>query len=167
MKTAKSRPAIALLLAACLTPSPLWACKVGRLVELHVTMNGRSPMVAVKFNGMDAQMMVDSGAFYSLISQASAAQLKLRTSNTDFDIRITGIDGGSSGVAMATVKEFTMAGTPFHNVEFLVGGSETGNGAVGMLGQNVLGIADVEYDLANGMIRLFRPHDCRKTNMAY
>jgi tetratricopeptide (TPR) repeat protein/predicted aspartyl protease len=167
MKSATRCLAIALLLIACLTPSPLWACKLGRLAELHVTMNGRSPMVTVKFNGTEAQMLVDSGAFYSMISAASAAQFKLRLQQAPGDIRISGIDGGSSGVSMATVKEFMMAGTTFPNVEFLVGGSETGNGALGMLGQNVLGIGDVEYDLANGLIRLMRPHDCRKTDMAY
>ena len=34
------------------------------------------------------------------------------------------------------------------------------SGAVGVLGQNVLGIADMEYDLANGVIRLMRPDGC-------
>src|SRR5262249_32115661 len=35
-------------------------------------------------------------------------------------------------------------------------------------GQNVFHIGDVEYDLANGVIRLLRPQgDCRKTSLAY
>src|SRR5262249_4297686 len=37
----------------------------------------------------------------------------------------------------------------------------------GLLGQNLLRIADIEYDLANGVVRLMRPQDCRKSPLAY
>lgn len=37
-----------------------------------------------------------------------------------------------------------------------------------MIGQNVLRLGDVEYDLANGVIRLLSPHgDCRDASLAY
>ena len=167
MKTARRCIALSLLLIASLSPSPLWACKLGRLAVLHVTMDGARPLVDVKFNGTDARMVLDSGAFYSMISAPNAAQFKLRVTEAPGELRVTGVDGYSSEVGMATVKQFTMADSTFPNVEFLVGGSDAGDGVVGMLGQNVLGIADVDYDLANGQVRLMRPHDCRKTDMAY
>jgi tetratricopeptide (TPR) repeat protein/predicted aspartyl protease len=167
MKTARRCLALSLLLIASLSPSPLWACQLGRLAVLHVTMDGARPLVEVKFNGTDARMVLDSGAFYSMISAPNAAQFKLRVTEAPGELRVTGVDGYSSEVGMATVKQFTMADSTFPNVEFLVGGSDAGDGVVGMLGQNVLGIADVDYDLANGQVRLMRPHDCRKTDMAY
>ncbi len=68
---------------------------------------------------------------------------------------------------VTTVKEFTLAGIPIRKVQFVVGGSTFGPGVVGLLGQNVLRIADVEYDLANGAIRLVKPENCKKTMMAY
>jgi tetratricopeptide (TPR) repeat protein len=37
----------------------------------------------------------------------------------------------------------------------------------GLLGQNILGFADVEYDLPHGVVRLFRPKDCRTSSLAY
>ncbi len=46
-------------------------------------------------------------------------------------------------------------------------GNDLGEDAVGLLGQNVFRIADVEYDLANGAIRLMRPHDCKTVTLAY
>jgi len=47
------------------------------------------------------------------------------------------------------------------NVEFLVSGNEVGpSGGVGLIGQNLLQRWDVEYDLANGMLRLMRDEDC-------
>jgi aspartyl protease len=53
------------------------------------------------------------------------------------------------------------------DVPFVVAGSGFGNGAVGLLGQNLFRIADVEYDLTNGVIRLVRPKDCKDSSLAY
>ena len=53
------------------------------------------------------------------------------------------------------------------NIEFLVSGAGYGPGSAGLIGQNLLGATDVEYDLANGVIRLFRAHDCANNNLAY
>ena len=42
-----------------------------------------------------------------------------------------------------------------------------GRDSVGVLGQNIFRVGDIEYDLANGVIRLMRPKDCGKTVLAY
>jgi tetratricopeptide (TPR) repeat protein len=52
-------------------------------------------------------------------------------------------------------------------VEFLVGGSEGGSGTIGILGQNFLERWNVEYDLARGMIRLFKDTDCSGKFLGY
>ncbi len=62
---------------------------------------------------------------------------------------------------------FTIFNIPVHNVEFIVGGGEPGQGTVGLLGQNILRFADVEYDLAHGIIRFFKPDGCKHVNLAY
>ena len=142
------------------------ACKLARLVELPVTMVDRKPMVTAKINGVEARFAVDSGAFYSFLTPANAAEYHLRTHAAPSWIRVSGI-GGETQVALTEVKVFTLAGIPFPNVEFLVGGGEIGGGSVGLIGQNVLRLGDVEYDLARGAIRLMREDDCRKTSLAY
>jgi tetratricopeptide (TPR) repeat protein/predicted aspartyl protease len=139
-------------------------CKIGQLLELPVTMSGLRPLVPVTINGKTVRMMADSGAFYSLISPGPAAELGLKLGAPPGGLRITGI-GGSASVSVAKVKDFGIGPATLHNVEFIVGGSETGS--TGLLGQNVLGIADVEYDLAGAAIRLMRPHDCDRANLAY
>lgn len=48
-----------------------------------------------------------------------------------------------------------------------MGGSEFGGETIGFLGQNVLHLADLEYDLGQGMVRLIKPKDCSKTTLAY
>jgi tetratricopeptide (TPR) repeat protein len=157
------------LCGACLASQPLFAasgCRVGIIAELPVTMNGMRPMITAKINGQDAGFLVDSGAFFNLLSGPGAAQYKLQTEDAPFNLRLEGV-GGSSRAMMTTVKEFTIAGVNVKRVPFIVGGSAFGPGAVGVLGQNLLRIADVEYDLANGVIRLVKPDGCNKAMMAY
>jgi tetratricopeptide (TPR) repeat protein len=48
-----------------------------------------------------------------------------------------------------------------------VGGSEPGKGTVGLLGQNILHIADVEYDLAQGSMALLKPENCKHVDLVY
>src|SRR3954470_10718471 len=157
------------LCGAGLVSSPLCAagsCKSGMIAELPVTMNGMRPTISAKINGEDARFIVDSGAFFSLITGPAAAQYKLSVRDAPFNLLLEGI-GGTSRADMATVKSFTLAGIPVRNAQFIVGGSAFGPNMAGLLGQNVLRIADVEYDLANGAIKLMKPDNCTKANMAY
>jgi tetratricopeptide (TPR) repeat protein/predicted aspartyl protease len=141
-------------------------CKIDKIAEFPIVMSGMRPLMTARINDVDVQFVVDSGAFYSMISAASAAKFNLRTSFAPFGFYVTGVKGAAD-VSIATAKTFTLAGVPLHNVEFLVGGSEAGQGSIGLLGQNVLHIEDVEYDLGQGMVRLMKPTDCGKTVMAY
>jgi tetratricopeptide (TPR) repeat protein/predicted aspartyl protease len=141
-------------------------CKVAKIAELPVTMIDMHPMVTAQINGVDASFIVDSGAFYSMLSSAAAAEFKLNSYPAPFGLFVRGT-GGSASVSVAKVKVFTLAGVPIHNVEFLVGGGDPGGGSVGVLGQNVLRIGDVEYDLAKGAIRLIREEGCKNVILAY
>jgi tetratricopeptide (TPR) repeat protein/predicted aspartyl protease len=141
------------------------ACKLLQIAELPVTMANSHPMVTATINGTEVSFIADSGAFYSMLTPGSAEELKLRLYPAPFGLRVMGVGGNEASVSLATVKEFTLAGVPIRNVEFLVGGSEVGG--VGVLGQNVFRIGDVEYDLAKGVIRLMREDDCRDKVLAY
>ncbi|HSI19450.1 MAG TPA: aspartyl protease family protein [Sphingomonas sp.] len=156
-----------LLAAATLTllPAPAFAaCSVTRIAEFAVTMDDLSPRIETHINGKEARFILDSGAFYSTISPGSAAELGLRLQPAPDGFTMSGV-GGETSIKLATVKEFKLAGSSLHDVQFIVGGSEFG--AVGLLGQNVLRIADVEYDLAHGAVRLMRTKGCGNVNLAY
>jgi tetratricopeptide (TPR) repeat protein/predicted aspartyl protease len=139
-------------------------CSVGKMLELPVTMSDLRPLIPATINGHEVRFIADSGAFYSAISPGSAAELGLRLGAAPAGLRVMGV-GGEAHISVARVKDFGIGPVMLHNIEFMVGGSETGS--TGLLGQNVLGIADVEYDLAGAAIRLMRPHDCDHTNLAY
>ena len=139
-------------------------CSVKMIAELPVTMSGLRPLVHVKINDRDATFIADSGAWFSMISPGSAAEYDLVLEPLPRGFFLQGV-GGSVAPMLTTVKKFTIVGVPIPRVQFLVGGSEFGS--VGLLGQNVLALADTEFDLAHGVIRLMRNDGCSKVDMAY
>jgi len=138
-------------------------CQLVELVELPITMNNLRPTIPAMINGREAKFILDSGAFYSMMSAATATEYGLK-SHPYFGLRVQGI-GGFTEAAVTTVHEFRIAGGVLKNVEFLVGGGDFGN--AGLLGQNFLEKFDVEYDFAHGAIRLFRTEHCEKSTLAY
>jgi tetratricopeptide (TPR) repeat protein/predicted aspartyl protease len=158
-----------MLTALALAPGSAQAaskCSLAEVADFAITMVGLRPMIATKMNGHDAQLIADSGAFYSMLTASAAADYKLRLYPAPFGFFVTGA-GGSTNVNLTKVDDFVLANTLLHHIEFIVGGTEMGSGAAGILGQNVLRLADAEYDLANGAIRLMRPTDCHGLPLAY
>lgn len=151
--------------ALALLPAPALAkCEIAKYIDIPVTMQGRRPIVTLQINGRDAQFILDSGAFYSTISRAAALEYGLSLRATGNGLRLKGI-GGSSSLDVTTVKSLRLSGQEIPHVDFLVGGTDMGT--VGLLGQNFLGFADVEYDLPHGTVRLMQAKDCRGGNLAY
>jgi tetratricopeptide (TPR) repeat protein/predicted aspartyl protease len=149
-----------------LMPTSLRAECKREALDLPVTISGTRPLITAKINHQEVHFIVDSGAFFSMISSAAAQELKLPLGPAPFGLTITGV-GGSVYPSVATAKVFTLANVDVPNVQFLVGGSEVRGGSIGVLGQNFLEMWDVEYDLAKGLVRLIKDTDCRKNFLAY
>lgn len=137
-----------------------------RSTEVPITMQGLRPLLTTKIDGKETPFTIDSGALYSMLTPAAAARLGLRTRNLPDGFVISGVNG-TADASLTTVKNFTIAGALVPNIDFIVGGGAIGGESVGLLGQNVLGIFDVEYDLANGAMRFVTPKGCAKTILAY
>lgn len=158
---------LSLLLIVPLLGHATGGCKLGQLASVPITMDGLRPTVESQINGSPALLALDSGAFWSMLTPAAAQQYQLRVDHSRVQgMYIRGV-GGATEVGLTTVKIFTIFNVPVRNVDFLVGGSEPGRGTVGILGQNILRVADIEYDLAKGTMALFRPEDCRHVDLAY
>ncbi len=143
------------------------ACQITRYAELPVTMRGLRPVVTGSLNGVEGEFLTDTGAFFSMISQTTAERLKLRPQPLPGGIEVRGASGAAP-VALVSVKELSLNGFGSgHRVDFLVGGNSIMEGLMGIIGQNVIGQADTEFDLAGGAIRLFHTKDCKESNLAY
>ncbi len=141
-------------------------CELARMLEVPVTMTGLRPLVQAKINDADVQLIADSGSFFSLLSPAAAAQYKIPLSSLPIYYSVLGVNG-YAGVSLGSVEHFSIGGITLSRIPFLVGGTDFGVGAVGLLGQNFFRAGDVDYDLANGIIRLMRAKDCASVNLAY
>ncbi|TCM20442.1 tetratricopeptide repeat protein [Novosphingobium sp. PhB165] len=156
-----SMAAIALLSEPALADAD--KCKFDMMAKLPVVMEGERASVAVKFNGKDSRVWLDSGAFFNFMPKAKAMELGLSTGPLPAGFFVSGI-GGSFTPELARVRDFGILGATLHNMEFVVGGSDSGNG---FLGANLLGIWDTEFDLAKGAVNLFKEAGCSKVSMAY
>jgi hypothetical protein len=151
--------ALALLATGIFAAQARAACKLEKIATLPVTMTDLRPLVAAKINGADAVFLADSGATYSLMPAARAAEFGLRSDLVPLGSKLTGV-GGDVTIQLTRVAHFTVAGQTLTNEEFLVGGSELGRNTAGLIGRNILAYADTEYDLADGLINLIRPQGC-------
>jgi predicted aspartyl protease len=148
------------------------ACSL-KTMEVPVTMEGHSPLVAGKINGQPVKLLLDSGAFFSLIDAKFAAQQKLRpVARPEIGTRLgpaaetltTGAGGSGRVAGIVVASTFEFAGAKFTGVPFL---TFNFGSASGILGQNFLHQLDNEYDLRNGVMRLVRPEDCGAAELAY
>jgi tetratricopeptide (TPR) repeat protein/predicted aspartyl protease len=155
---------IALLGALAAPMPPENKCKVEKIADFPITMTGRRPMVEARFGDKPAHFILDSGAFYSTMSRASAAEFGLKVSPAPPWFKLSGI-GGDTSAGVADTDTLSLAGTKLPKISFIVGGSDMGT--AGLIGQNILGLADVEYDLPHGAVRLMKTTGCGRTNLAY
>lgn len=148
------------------------ACKLAT-VNAPVEMDGLRAKVAVKINGRDAKLMLDSGAYFNSIDAEFAHDQQLKPareavtgSHIDGSVEqdITGVGGARRTGVYVIAPTFEILSSKFKNVPFMT--LDIGD-AEGLLGQNLLHAFDNEYDLRNSALRLVQPQDCKASNLAY
>jgi len=142
-------------------------CELQASPEIPVTISGLRALIKTRINGAEATLVLDSGAFYSILNRAGSSQYNLALTSAPYGLTLVGVGGATSDIAMTTVDDFGLASASFKKVQFLVTGSGFGNDAVGLLGQNFLRIADVEYDFGHGFMKIVRPKGCGDAPLAY
>ena len=154
---------VAALLGAPVHADDAGKCKLDEIARLPVVMDGPRASVPITVNGRATRVWLDSGAFFNFMPKAKAVELGLTTEPLPQGLYITGI-GGSFTPELARIRDFGILGATLHNVEFVVGGSDVGNG---FLGANLLGVWDTEFDLAKGAVNIFRESGCHRVSLAY
>ena len=157
---------IATLSLFAFSPVAAGQCRIERFTAIPVTMKGLQPMVSARINGIEARFIVDTGAFWSMLSPAASAQYSLPREMAPPGFYIRGVNG-DTGADIATVDTFTFLHVPLRHVQFIVGGNDYPSGAAGLLGDNLWRIFDVDYDFAAGRMRLVKATHCGDLPLAY
>jgi Aspartyl protease/TPR repeat len=137
-----------------------------QIAQFAVTMTGSLPLADAKINAKPATFVISSGSAKSFITRAAAAEFGLHLHAPSRPLRIN-VLGTPTDAQIATVHDFSVAGVDVGESDFLVEDAQPQQGGAGQLGQNVLGIGDVEYDLSHGNVRLMRVDDCGAAALAY
>lgn len=154
------------LLATTLAGKASAECKPNLIGELPVTMAGARPLVHGKIDGQDVSFIIDTGASTSLLSAEAVAWLKLKSQPLD-GVRMIGV-GGEFEVRSVRLEDFILGGFRVKSSHFLVSPTNAwGGNVVGLFGQDFLTQFEMEFDLANGVIRVFKPEGCENFNLAY
>jgi tetratricopeptide (TPR) repeat protein len=158
--------AAVLLAAAAPVAGAADRCRLLMSTPLPVRMENLRPVISADIDGVPARFIIDTGSFFDFMAPAAAAQFKLPLRDAPPGFFVQGV-GGSIIPQIATAKTFTVAGLTTRRALFLVGNNEFGGGEAGILGQNLLRIADVDYDFADGVLRFIRPQHCAGYVLAY
>ena len=165
--------AAAALLAAT---SPAQGACAMKAFPIPVKMDGMRPTVTAKLDGQEGRFLVDSGAFNSGVADTFVVKRKLgavKTGTTGTHLmvpageEVEGVAGAPGMSAVVHVEELNLSGIRFTKWSFLTLRGWSEEDRVGLLGQDILGQMDVEYDLAHDVIRMVQPKDCKDANLAY
>ena len=156
----------ALALSASTAHAAAAGCDLGKMAELPVVMHGLRPTVLAKVNGVEAPFIFDSGAFFSMLTPGGAARFGLRAREAPPNLVVVGF-GGRARVQLTTANDLDLGGVAYKNADFLIGEKGLDSSVVGLLGGNLTVRADIEYDLANGVIRIFHEEGCKDASLAY
>jgi clan AA aspartic protease (TIGR02281 family) len=147
----------------CSTALNAEECKVEIFANLMVTIEQGRAVVNGQINSVDQEFILDSGAFYSEMSESKARSLGLTINRLPSYYTVSGA-GGNAQFGVTSVRDLEFAGHKINNIEFLVGGTDSSKA---LIGQNLLGFADTEYDLSHGLIHLVHAKNCNNTSLAY
>ncbi len=140
-------------------------CKLVRIVEWPVQLKRGLPIIEGSINGKKIGVLLDTGAYASLITKAAAEKLDLYTSSTS-EI-MTGF-GGHSRVRATRIGELRIGGlVVLKDINVRVSGERPIAGVDFILGDDFFKEPDIEFDYAKSVVRLFQPLDCKGVSLAY
>jgi predicted aspartyl protease len=142
------------------------ACQLQTIAEYHLKMQGDQALIQASINGNPVWLLVDTGSYATIITRPAAAKLGLTLSRVE-GLTTYGV-GGSDVTDAAMVSEFRLGDAVAHNVDLVVTGKDLeSDDFQGLLGESILAQGDLELDFANGVMRIFRPHDCVGDQVVY
>lgn len=156
--------ATTLLLAMAATASAEESCQLKRIAVIPFQTDERAHVfVPVTLNARDTHLMLDTGAFWSGITQQMVASLNVATRDaTDFYMTDA---AGKKMNQMVTISQMKLGSIPFTRaVDMFVMGDSPSTSLeknAGVLGRNLFTQMDLEIDNAGKTISLFTQDHCK------
>jgi predicted aspartyl protease len=156
-------------LGGCATSEPAAkdaasACQLMRLAEMPVKIHGSMLFVQATIQGAPATLLVDTGAERTLLTEAAVARLGLPR---DYQraTQTYGIGGTAAAWDAKLPDGLTLGGKRFPMTSVTVGNFSMmlidGHAADGLLGADILLASDIDLDLPNRRLTLYRTrHAC-------
>ena len=147
----------------CLAADPP-KCRLIRIAEWPVRLQNGLPIIEGSINGKKIGILLDTGAYASLITKSSAEKLGLATRGTsEFMIGV----GGESRIFVTRLDEFKIGDAVRTGWRVRVGGERPIPGVDFVLGDDFFKLVDLEFDYAKGVMRLFQPENCKSAHLGY
>jgi gag-polyprotein putative aspartyl protease len=140
-------------------------CKLATVADLHADVSGGAPIIDGTINGKPIKILIDSGSSSTVLTGAGASRLGLARKPTSGE---TYAIGGAAETSVTVVKELKIDRFKLAGVNLaVVGDPRRYPGFDMLLGDDILSRYDVEFDLANGAIRLFESQGCQPAQLVY
>ncbi|MDE1149301.1 MAG: retropepsin-like aspartic protease [Azospirillaceae bacterium] len=141
-------------------------CKLAKVATIPLVQDGNRLLAEVVINGKPAHMLVDTGAWMSIINRPALGRLGLRA--VDGGGEMIGVDG-TSRLLQTTMDTLELGTWHGKDVRVYVGGYGNDNDGdmVGMLGMDLLERYDMEFNVHDNLLSLYKPEGCDGKVLAY
>lgn len=165
------RRASAVALFASLFATPLHAaqapaCEYHQLVKLPIRYTGPSlsPTIEGSIDGTPADMLVDTGAWASMLTRTGAGKRGLQLERSGLSRGV----GGHARMYTARVREFRAGPAAIRNSNVrVVGDMGFSPSFDAILSAQFLLQTDLEFSLATRELTFFKPSSCKNAKLAY
>lgn len=157
-----ARLVVALLTFLIAAAAPAEECVRGIVAELKLApVESGSPVVTVAVNGAARRFLVEPGALWTAMSTSAAARLGLKALPLGSAGRSEIIGGGEETSQFAEPDRLEFGGVAAaHPKVLLLPETVIGPDLDGVLGSDLLGRFDLEFDFAERVLRLVAPAHC-------
>lgn len=151
-----------LLLSACVAVDTPEACRITRVAELPIRMVGNVPLVKATINNRPAQLLLDTGADGTVVSEDAFARLGLERDYT-LTASTVGLGAGSvnwpSKAVTTALGTLTLKPAPVF-VAHIKWPLRDQDEVDGLLGGQVLSAYDADIDMPQSRLTLYQPRHC-------
>ena len=155
----------AIALGVTALPQPgLAHCQIGQVAEIPVE-TAPLPLAHAEINGQPVSVLIDTGAFQSLIWRTAAQRLGLHLTTGPKAVRLYGV-GGESQLDATVIKELRLEKFTARDLRIPVAGDRKTNFEM-LLGEDFWSVTALELDLKHQVVRMMEPKGCKTDELPY